>query len=150
MLTIMSWISPTPLRRSGFQITASSPQPRAALSTSAMTIASQSGHARLTPNVSTMSAPNVINSAWAKFESPVVPKISESPMAASASSSPKFRPLMRRCTNWSKKLTVVRTPSPRKKLTEALRVRPNSASRDEPPSATTTPSGSVSSSSVTS
>ena len=68
MLTIMSWMMPTPFLRSGFQIIASSVQPRPALSTSAMMIAIQSGQARSTPKVSVMRAPKVIISAWAKFD----------------------------------------------------------------------------------
>ncbi len=49
MLTIMSGIRPTPRLRSGFQIAASSVQPRAALNTSAMMIASQIGNCQVHP-----------------------------------------------------------------------------------------------------
>ncbi len=108
MLTIMSGMSPTPRLRSGFQSAASSVQPSAALSTIAMMIASQIGNARSTPKVSTISAPNVTISACAKLESPVVPKISERPIAASASRSPKFSPLMTRMSTWALMSVVVR------------------------------------------
>ena len=150
MLTIMSGMSPTPRLRSGFQSAASSVQPSAALSTRAMMIASQIGNARSTPNVRTISAPNVTISACAKLESPVVPKISERPIAASASRSPKFSPLMTRMSTWALMSVVVRVPSPRKKFTALRLVRPNSAVTGFWPSATTTPSGRVSSSSVSS
>ena len=76
--------------------------------------------------------------------------MSESPMEASASIRPKFRPLMLRAISWSTKLVTCRSPLPRKKLTDFSLVKPNSASIVLAPLATITPSGSVFSSSVTS
>ena len=44
-------------------------------------------------------APKVSISACAKFVRPVVPKMSETPIAASASSRPKFKPFMSRSSD---------------------------------------------------
>ncbi len=49
--------------------------------------------------MSAIVAPKVTISPCAKLLRPVVPKMSETPMAAKASSRPKFRPLMRRSTS---------------------------------------------------
>ena len=45
-------------------------------------------------------APNVTSSPWAKLVSPVVPKISDSPSAASASSSENVMPPTASCSTW--------------------------------------------------
>ena len=93
-----------------------------------MGIAAQIDQPSIRENTSVMTAPKVTISAWAKFEMPVVPKTRERPIAASASMSPKFSPVMRRWTSWSTKLVTLRTPSPMKKLTVTRPPGPTSAS----------------------
>ena len=89
----------------------------------------------------------VTNSEWAKLEIPVVPNTSESPTAARASIRPKLKPLITRCTNWSKKLVTFRSPSPMKKLTETRPPGPTWTSFtfgvSSPSSTTAMPSGRV-------
>ena len=64
-----------------------------------MGIAAQIDQPSIRENTSVMTAPKVTISAWAKFEMPVVPNTRDRPIAASASMSPKFSPVIRRCTS---------------------------------------------------
>ena len=66
---------------------------------------------RLKPQA--ISAPNVTISPWAKSESPVVPKISESPIEVIAMIVASSSPLARVCGSWLHLLGSVRTFSPR-------------------------------------
>ena len=144
--TIISCTVPRPLRRNGRHNPASSDKPNSADTTTAKGIAIQIGTSRPTEKRSAASAPKVTISPWAKFESPVVPKTSETPIAASASMRPKLRPFTVREASWSQKLVVTRSAAVSVKLRVTVLVAPNSTSTDDSkPSGAVTPLGSSSS-----
>ena len=100
MLTIIAAIRPVPRRRSGFHRILSWNQPKAieaiTATRTAVTIVTlappivRSPESRSMPNATI--APKVISSPWAKFVSPVVPKIIDRPSEAIASTREKTRP----------------------------------------------------------
>ena len=70
------------------------------------------GPLRLKPQA--MIAPNVTISPWAKFDRPVVPKISDRPIDVIAMMIASFTPLARVWGRWLHRLSVRRRSWPRK------------------------------------
>ncbi len=114
-------------------------------------MASQNGRC-MALKANTRTAPSVTISPWAKFVRPVVPKISDRPTAARASSRPKLRPATSRLSRFCQKFCSSTTmPLPKAKITERFEVWLKVTLRGFSwPSASLMPFGSVDSSSLTS
>ena len=89
-------------------------------------------------------APNVTISPWAKFDNPVVPKISDSPIEVIAMIIASFNPLASVCGSRLHLLCTSRELSPRKKARVTFWFPPTSAVCCSLPSSTVRPSGRVS------
>jgi hypothetical protein len=146
--TIMA-TSPIPWRRSGRQRPRSSSAPAAKPMAMASTVAGMSWRPARTFRYQATTAPKVTSSPWAKLVSPVVPKMSDSPMAVMAITRPNLMPST---DSWRKRSTSVvtsRSRAPRSKRTVRFWfgvTRNDTWSRS---SASETSSGRVSVSSVT-
>ena len=70
--------------------------------------------AQLRLNPQAMTAPNVTISPWAKFDKPVVPKISDSPIDVIAMIVASFKPFARTWGSWLHLPSVMRRSWPRK------------------------------------
>ncbi len=118
--TIMAAISPVPRRRSGAQSQASFAQPNNPQRTKAIAAAGKncrppkSGRNGRLPVLihQVSSAPRVTSSPWAKLVSPVVPKISDSPTAASAMINPNRKPSAISWAAWLHLLSTTRVLLP--------------------------------------
>eukprot|EP01136_Pigoraptor_vietnamica_P041006 Opistho-1_new@13467 len=146
-----------PRRRSGRKTPSSNEAPNRPAATIAPNVAMTSGSPRpplLELRYHAAIAPKVISSPWAKFVRPVVPKINDSPTAASAITRPNRMPLASRlATRSTSEVAEVRVaPSgPSRKMTDRSPVgctRGVASVLD--PSSKLTPSGRESSSRVTS
>jgi hypothetical protein len=76
----------------------------------AMMAEAMNGHPQVTLNTQATIAPNVTSSPWAKLVSPVVPKISDKPMAHMAMMRPKRTPSTKSRAARSKKLLPLPPP----------------------------------------
>ena len=119
MLTIISWISPTPLRRSGFQMRRVEPP--------AQRGAQEQRHADRQPERQREVDPEREHHERAERDQLGVGEVREARGSEDQREAdrrereqqPEVQAVDDRgCTNWSKKLTVVRAPSPRKKFTD--------------------------------
>ena len=125
----MIWFSPSLRFRRGFHKAESCSQPKPALRTIVMAAATRRGNFSSTWNSQVNNAPKVTISPWAKLFSPVVPKINEIPIAATASRRPRFRPAKRRIIIWSPIGWITLVSLPRGKRTAAVFVTFRLASR---------------------
>ena len=99
--TIIIDVRLVPRCRSGRHTPSSNKPPATAVTTTATSAAGSSDHdAQLRLNPQAISAPSVTISPWAKFDSPVVPKISESPTDVMAMIIASLKPLARVCGSW--------------------------------------------------
>ncbi len=100
--------------------------------------------AQLRLNPQAITAPNVTISPWEKFDRPVVPKMSDSPIDVIAMIVASFSPFARTWGSWLHLPSVVRRSWPRKNALVWLLCAVSGTVNESLPSATLSPSGSES------
>ncbi len=144
MLTTSMAVRPVPRRRSGRQSPRSRTPPARPPTATAISVATMRFSPSPTLNAYASRAPPVMSSPWAKFVRPVVPKISDRPTAAMASTRPNCRPPTSSCGARSNRLGGAARAAPNWKTAGAG--LPSRTVTVRSPTRTSTPSGSVSSS----